>query len=292
MARSYDLTSGSIPQHLLRLAAPLIMGNILQQLYNTVDAFILGRFAGELEFAAVGVAGSVMNLFLFMITGACTGISVIFAQLSAQLRGLDVGTVTVGTAYSAFYSPLARIISDFHARYGGIQVQLRGGYSTELITQLNAHQLDLCFISVREGGHDWLPIGYDELTAWVPVAHPMAWLPALPVAAFAKEPYIETYPDKDIDNARVFARCGIMPNLKFSTMDSLATYSMVEAGLGLAMNNALNGRAWSGDVRILPLDPPQIVEIGAATLPDLSPAAQTFLDFLEPHLVEFLSEKS
>ena len=93
-------------------------------------------------------------------------------------------------------------------------------------------------------------------------------------------------------DARVFARCGITPNLKFSTMDSLATYSMVEAGLGLAMNNALNGRAWSGGVRILPLDPPQIVEIGAAMLPDLSPAARTFLDFLEPHLVEFLSEKS
>ena len=111
-------------------------------------------------------------------------------------------------------------------------------------------------------------------------------------ATFAKEPYIETYPDKDIDNARVFARCGITPNLKFSTMDSLATYSMVEAGLGLAMNNALNGRAWPGGVRILPLDPPQIVEIGAATLSDLSPAARTFLDFLEPHLVEFLSEKS
>lgn len=84
MARSYDLTSGSIPQHLLRLAAPLIMGNILQQLYNTVDAFILGRFAGDLEFAAVGVAGSVMNLFLFMITGACTGISVIFASSTVR----------------------------------------------------------------------------------------------------------------------------------------------------------------------------------------------------------------
>ncbi len=93
-------------------------------------------------------------------------------------------------------------------------------------------------------------------------------------------------------DARVFARCGITPNLKFSTMDSLATYSMVEAGLGLAMNNALNGRAFAGGVRILPLDPPQIIEIGAATLPDLSPAARTFLDFLEPHLVEFLSEKS
>ena len=80
MTHSYDLTSGSIPRHLLRLSAPLIMGNILQQLYNTVDALILGRFAGALEFASVGVASAVMNLFLFMITGACTGISVLFAQ--------------------------------------------------------------------------------------------------------------------------------------------------------------------------------------------------------------------
>ncbi len=69
MVRSHDLTSGSVPQHLLRLAALLINGNILQHLYNTADAFVLGRFAGELEFAAVGVAGLVMNLFPFMITG-------------------------------------------------------------------------------------------------------------------------------------------------------------------------------------------------------------------------------
>ncbi len=45
-----------------------------------MDAFILGHFAGASEFAAIGIAGSVMNLFLFMITGVCTGISVIFAQ--------------------------------------------------------------------------------------------------------------------------------------------------------------------------------------------------------------------
>ncbi len=80
MQKPRDLTSGSISRHLLRLAAPLIVGNILQQLYNTVDAFILGWYAGAAEFAAVGVAGSVMNLFLFMLTGACTGVSVILAQ--------------------------------------------------------------------------------------------------------------------------------------------------------------------------------------------------------------------
>lgn len=206
------------------------------------------------------------------------------AQLSAQLRGLDVGAVTVGTAYSAFYSPLAHILSDFHVQYPGIQVQLRSGYSTELLGQLNEHQLDLCIISEREGAHNWLPILQDEMTAWLPAGHPLSTLSALPVTAFAEEPYIETYPDKDIDNARVFARCGVTPNLKFSTMDSLATYSMVEAGLGLSMNNAINGRAWSGSVRILPLAPPQTVEIGIASLPDLSPATRALFGFLRLRL--------
>ncbi len=80
MVHSGDLTKGSIPKHMLALSLPLIMGNILQQLYNTADAFMLGRFAGEAEFAAVGVGGAVMNLFLFIITGACTGLSVLFAR--------------------------------------------------------------------------------------------------------------------------------------------------------------------------------------------------------------------
>lgn len=139
----------------------------------------------------------------------------------------------------------------------------------------------------REGEHNWLPLMQDELTAWLPQSHPMAELRAFPVAAFASEPYIETYPGRDIDNARVFARCGITPNLKFSTMDSLATYSMVEAGLGVSMNNAINGRAWSGKVRILPLDPPQTVEFGIASLPDLVPAAEKFLMFLKERMEEF-----
>ena len=80
MTDAKNLTEGSISAHLVRLAAPLIAGNILQQLYNAADAFVLGRCAGENEFAAIGVAGAVMNLFLFAIAGACTGVSVLFAR--------------------------------------------------------------------------------------------------------------------------------------------------------------------------------------------------------------------
>lgn len=205
-------------------------------------------------------------------------------QLAARIRGCDIGSVTIGTAYSAYYTWLAQVTSAFHKHYPGIQVQLCGGYSTQLTEKLAKRQADLCIISRREGIPHWIPVREDQLMAWVPASHPLALKEVLPIHMFAREPYIETFPGTDIDNARVFARYGIQPNLKFSTMDSYATYSMVEAGLGLSMNNALNGLSWSGSVRILPLDPPQPVQIGIAAAECLSPAARTFLTFLHPHL--------
>lgn len=79
-----SLTEGSLMRHLIYLAIPMVFGNILQEFYNTIDAFVVGRYAGEAEFAAIGIAGSVMNLFLFIIVGCCTGFSILFAQAYGQ----------------------------------------------------------------------------------------------------------------------------------------------------------------------------------------------------------------
>ena len=78
--KKHDLTQGNLSLHLLRLALPLMLGNILQQMYNTIAALVVNRYAGALEYAATGVSSSVMNLFLFIVIGACTGISVLFSQ--------------------------------------------------------------------------------------------------------------------------------------------------------------------------------------------------------------------
>jgi len=80
VVQTTELTRGPIRRQLISLAAPLLAGNILQQLYNTVDAVIVGRFVGDAAFAAVGVAGSVMNLFLFLISGCCAGAGVLLSQ--------------------------------------------------------------------------------------------------------------------------------------------------------------------------------------------------------------------
>lgn len=79
-----DLTNGIIWKQLTALALPLIWGNILQQMYNTIDSFVVGHYIGETAFAAAGVAGSVMNLSLFVISGCCNGIAIIIAELYGQ----------------------------------------------------------------------------------------------------------------------------------------------------------------------------------------------------------------
>lgn len=86
MENKKDLLHGNIRRQLLMLMLPLIIGNILQQFYNTIDSIIVGRYVGDTAFAAVGVAGSVMNLFIFMLNGGCNGISVIFAELYGQRK--------------------------------------------------------------------------------------------------------------------------------------------------------------------------------------------------------------
>lgn len=75
------LLEGNIRRELAALALPLLIGNVLQQLYNTVDSLIIERYLGTEAFSAVGIAGTVMNLFIFVLSGFCTGVAVIFAQM-------------------------------------------------------------------------------------------------------------------------------------------------------------------------------------------------------------------
>ncbi len=82
--KNFEITRGGIGNQLALLAAPLILGNIFQQFYNMADSFIIGRYISHTAFAAAGVAGNIMNLFIFVINGGCNGISIIFAELYGE----------------------------------------------------------------------------------------------------------------------------------------------------------------------------------------------------------------
>ncbi len=81
MARTQTrMTEGSIPGLMLRFAAPLFFGNLFQQLYNTADALIVGRYLGDSALAAVSSTGSLIFLLISLFEGIAAGAGVIISR--------------------------------------------------------------------------------------------------------------------------------------------------------------------------------------------------------------------
>ena len=80
MKKSTVMTEGSIWKKILFFSIPLILGNLFQQLYNTVDSIIVGNYIGSKALAAVGSSGSLINLLIGFCIGASAGAGVVIAQ--------------------------------------------------------------------------------------------------------------------------------------------------------------------------------------------------------------------
>lgn len=74
-----DLTRGPIFKTMCVFALPMILGNILQQCYNVVDTWVVGRFVGSDALAAVGSAFALMTFLTSIILGLCMGSGIVFS---------------------------------------------------------------------------------------------------------------------------------------------------------------------------------------------------------------------
>ena len=75
-----DLTEGPIGRGLLAFAIPLFLGQLLQQLYNVADAWVVGNFADNNAFAAVSSTGSMTFLIIGFFNGVATGGGVVISK--------------------------------------------------------------------------------------------------------------------------------------------------------------------------------------------------------------------
>lgn len=87
-----DLTEGTIGKSLLLFSLPMILGNMLQQLYNVADTLIVGRTIGPEALAAVGSSYALMVLLTSVILGLCIGSGVVFAQFYGAKRMEELKT--------------------------------------------------------------------------------------------------------------------------------------------------------------------------------------------------------
>ena len=75
-----DMTQGSEFRHILNFALPLLFGNIFQQLYNTVDTWVVGNYASTEAFSAVGTVAPIINMLIGLFMGLASGAGVVISQ--------------------------------------------------------------------------------------------------------------------------------------------------------------------------------------------------------------------
>jgi putative MATE family efflux protein len=143
MANVRDMTVGKPARSILYFALPLVLGYVLQQLYQVVDAAIVGRWVGVEGLAAVGASSSIMFLVLGFCNGACAGFSVPVAQAFGAkdyslMRQYVANAVRIGIWISViltipvcvFCSPILRLVNVpediFHQAWIYLMLQFLG----------------------------------------------------------------------------------------------------------------------------------------------------------------------
>lgn len=90
-----DMTEGRPWEKIVIFTIPMLIGNIAQQLYNTVDSIVIGKYVGDNALAAVGSAAPIMNLLLVLFVGISVGAGVMVSQYFGAKQREEL-SVTIG----------------------------------------------------------------------------------------------------------------------------------------------------------------------------------------------------
>ena len=97
-----DMTTGHIMRNIILFAIPIIIGNVLQQLYTTVDALVIGKYCGDTSLAAVGTSSQPVEVLLCVFLGIGTGVSILISQYTGARESGKVVSVC-GTSITFIY---------------------------------------------------------------------------------------------------------------------------------------------------------------------------------------------
>ena len=110
-----DMTVGSPMSKLIRFSLPLLIGNLAQQLYNTVDSIVVGKYIGDTALAAVGTAGPILNLLLVLFMGVSTGASIMASQYFGAKERDSLSRVVGSTIFLVVLTGVLMTVVGYYA---------------------------------------------------------------------------------------------------------------------------------------------------------------------------------
>lgn len=187
---NYDLTQGNILKNLLKFSFPIMVGNVLQQLYNVVDTLIVGRYLGKNALAAVGSSYTLMVFVTSIILGLCMGSSAFFSmqfgrrdhdrlQQGIYMAVLMIGAVTVALnvfVYAGMYGILAFLrvpaeVVPYMKEYllwifAGIAATFLYNFAANFMRALGNSLIPLCFLGVSAVLNIFLDLFFIRVLMW------------------------------------------------------------------------------------------------------------------------------
>lgn len=203
-------------------------------------------------------------------------------ELSAEMNGLLIGSVTIASYSSIATHWLPAVIRAFQQDYPKVRIRLLEGVWQEVSKWLDDRAADIGFLSYQEGmPYEFIPLAEDPMLALLPRDHPLADAAVYPLKNCTTDRFIMPAMGCDDDVESLFARQHIQPNIQYTTIESFSAMSMVEQGLGMTVMNQLITEKRVCDVVKLPIDPPSQITLGVAlhSKADASPAVKMFLKY-------------
>lgn len=210
-------------------------------------------------------------------------------EISKEIKGLNSGTIRIGTISSISCHWLPGLIKQFQEVYPNVQFVLHQGDYTSIPEWVRTGEADFGFVNP-----DAIPgvktrfIKTGELRAVLPVNHPLAETKYITLDKLAKEPFLLLEEGALSEPLEAFKQAGLEPNVRLRVHDDYSILSMIESGLGVSILPELVLRKTNYLVAILPIKPILTRKIGLIMKDKNSMpiASKYFIDFLFEHIAD------
>ena len=210
-------------------------------------------------------------------------------QEIANINGLEIGTVRIGTISSVSIHWLPEIMKMFTESYPSIDIKLLEGDYDDVEHWISTGLVDIGFVSLPTSKHlEAIPLKKDRLLCVLSDEHPLANQNEIRFESIKEEPLIKSKKGGDNDLIRILKEHNITPNIKFELSDDQAIISMVENGLGISILPEMVLHWVPTNVRTIKLEGENFRTIGIAStnFKTLAPATKKFIEYLNSWISE------
>ncbi|MEK4711953.1 LysR family transcriptional regulator [Sporosarcina sp. FSL K6-5500] len=208
-------------------------------------------------------------------------------QEIANIKGLEIGTVRIGTFSSVSVQWLPEILKSFNADLPAIEIKLLEGDYDTLEHWIATGAVDFGFVSLPTSkSFEVIFLKKDRMLCVLPDEHRLANQQEVSFADIKEEMLIMSKKGSDNDLKRIFHENNVTPHIKFELADDQAIISMVQNGMGISILPEMVLYRVPHNVRILSLEGEHYRSIGIAapSFNTISPAAQKFIDYMKAWL--------